>query len=95
MTPRGEKIKFSNPELSLKWDSATDKTVMKDNDERQLYTILWSYATFPKLLMAKSKIYVRTTGNYIIPNDNKQVFLSTLTRDGMEYLKCVESIMNP
>lgn len=49
-TPRGENIKFSNPELSLKWDSATNKkiTVTKDNNEKQLYTILRSYATRSK-----------------------------------------------
>ena len=46
-TPRGENIKFSNPEFLLKWDYATGEkiTVTKDNDENQLYKILRSYAT--------------------------------------------------
>ena len=49
-TRRGENIKFSNPEFSLKWDYATGKkiTVTKDNDENQLYEILRSYATISK-----------------------------------------------
>ena len=49
-TPRGENIKFSNPEFSLKWDYTTGKkiTVTKDNDENQLYKILRSYATISK-----------------------------------------------
>ena len=47
-TPRGENLKFSNPEFSLKWDGEKGKTVtvMQDNDENQLYTTLRSYATF-------------------------------------------------
>jgi hypothetical protein len=49
-TPRGENVKFSNPEFSLKWYGTTDKkiTVMPDNDENQLYTTLRSYATLTK-----------------------------------------------
>ena len=49
-TPRGENIKFSNPEISLKWDYTTGKkiTVTKDNNENQLYKILRSYATISK-----------------------------------------------
>jgi hypothetical protein len=44
---RGESIKFSNPQLRIKWHRSTDikLVILQDHDESQLFKTLQSYAS--------------------------------------------------
>jgi hypothetical protein len=45
-SPRGETIQFSNPEFCLKWHGPGEQkiAIVQDNEEKQLYAALKSYA---------------------------------------------------
>ena len=99
-TPRGENIKFSNPELSLKWDIATNKkiTVTKDNNEKELYTILRKYATSSKAPNEENKAntskHVTTTNTEADDTPNEIVDNSQTCKQCCSYKQDLDNLIS-